>query len=315
MPSRCSPQTISSIIGSVLDSHSPSISSGSVLAAVVNSLSMAHPDPLTYGRRVVLADYIVDDVDHDSSTLPTIVKFIDESTRLRGEMVYCLFSAFSDVLSSPATPAHRRQVVTSIIKEFSIRYPDVCIEEGRVKLGWFRPLSNEDRVVHDLVMNLFSSASASSHSVQRYVSLLRQLSRAQPPVLIRHLSLIGSLLLSVARLPMRQLKSKYEAVLIFVLDLLLKVTPDAFEDASQIETILGSYFRIFDGIGRSRFWGPIVLRFEKICVRYLELSASRACTFFASHADVIRHLINSYESPAASILSDVLTSSTRFLDE
>lgn len=61
-----------------------SISSGSVLAAVMNSLALANPDPLTYARRVVLADYIIDEVNYDASTLPNIVQFIDESVSLRG---------------------------------------------------------------------------------------------------------------------------------------------------------------------------------------------------------------------------------------
>uniref|UniRef100_A0A0M3IP06 NopRA1 domain-containing protein n=1 Tax=Ascaris lumbricoides TaxID=6252 RepID=A0A0M3IP06_ASCLU len=275
MPTRCSPKTISTILGSILDSHSPSISSGSVLAAVMNSLALANPDPLTYARRVVLADYIIDEVNYDASTLPNIVQFIDESVSLR----------------------------------------EVHIEEGVVKLGWLRSLTKEDRVAHEVIMNVFSKASASSPILQHYISLLIQLTKAQPYLLIRHLSLIGSLLLPVGRLPMRQLKSKYISVLVLVLDLLLMITPDAFKEATQIETILSSYFLIFDGIGRNRFWASLVLKFHKVCVRYLELNASRARAFFLSHMDVMGQIVKNHESSDRSLLSDVLTSFGRFCDE
>ncbi|VDK43236.1 unnamed protein product [Anisakis simplex] len=309
MPTRCSSKTISSIIGSILDSHSPSVSSGSVLAAVMNSLSLADPNPLTYARRFVLADYIIDEVDYDPSTLSSIVKFIDRITSSKDELVYCLFSAFSDVLSSSATFARRRQVVLSIIKEFSIRYPEVSVEDGRVKLGWMRALNGEDAITHQLIMDLFESANASPNCAQHYISLLTQLSKAQPVMIIRHLSLISSLLLSVSRLPLRQLKAKYKAFLMFVMDLLLKMSSDieAITEASTaIESILGSFFRIFDGNIKSRFWSPLIMKLQKVCLLFIESNADRGHKLLSSHFDVISQLVTNFESTPGSVLSDVL---------
>ena len=63
------------------------LSSKSIIAAVLSSLHLARPFPLTRGHCAVLVDYILDELQRDYSTMSRMTKFLDNLVKIHGKFI------------------------------------------------------------------------------------------------------------------------------------------------------------------------------------------------------------------------------------
>lgn len=305
MPTRCSPSVISKILSFLLGSHNTSLSSSSVMDAVMNGFKLADPCPLSRRQCPILAEYMLDELQRDAATMEPTLNFLDEMARTRDDIAHCMISAFSDILNTSAS-SHRKRFVKLLMQNFSARYPDVLAENDFMRTRNLRSVSSNDRIMHSMISDLFAAADCSASQVSRCIDALAQVARAQPHVFARHLSLISASLISVVRLPARLLRDRYRQILPFILKLLLSLAPGTFEDANQIQPVLEAFFYFFNNVGKSRVWALTAQIFLNVCISFLELNAKRARPFFVSHSNAVKQFTCGMDSLPAKTLLDIV---------
>uniref|UniRef100_A0A183DT68 Cse1 domain-containing protein n=1 Tax=Gongylonema pulchrum TaxID=637853 RepID=A0A183DT68_9BILA len=177
----------------------------------------------------------------------------------------------------------------------------------------FRSICVQDRKVHSVIVELFGAVAATSGSVfDSKISLLAHYALTLPCVVVRHLPLISACMTSICQLPARLLRSSsYQSLLIFVAKLMIDLAPHSFNEDDRLQTILQSFFSLFENVGHGRTWMPLAQVLQNVCATYLEQNPKAAAPYFLTQTEAIKQLCACVESPAAKMLSDAIARLSR----
>ncbi|VDN00703.1 unnamed protein product [Thelazia callipaeda] len=310
LPTACSSTILSKIIQFLLSSYRPQFISMSVIRAIISSFRFSKTSSFSAEQCSVFIQYILAAMENNFDNVITLLmNFLKDNTN--SDITQKLVADISSILKSPTDILHKpliQQVANAFVKHF----PDSFLKNDTVVVNSFRSICTQDRTVHDAIVELFSSAAATKDIINDKISALSQIVLHQPCVVLRHMPLLTACMASVAQLPGRQLRAKgYQALLHYILKLLLDLAPQSFQEREHLHALLQEFFTLFENVGCGRTWVSLGQQLQCVCVKYLELNAKSAKSYFMLQMEAIKQLCSCMKSPYSKVLVDMIACLSR----
>ncbi|EJD74586.1 hypothetical protein LOAG_18113 [Loa loa] len=307
LPTACSSATLSKIIEYLLESYRSQFTGISVIRTVISAFHASKTYVLSTEQCSVFIQYVLAEMEcHPNDVITLLMKFLENNANIRRDLTQGMIAEVSRVLSSPDN-IQRKRFAQQIADAFVKRFPDARLKNDAIVIDSYRSVCIQDRTVHNAIVELFSAAATPACSIDHKISTLAQITRSQPCVVLRHLPLLSACLASVAQLPARQLRTNsYQSLLLYIPKLLLDLAPQSFEEADRLQSILQTFFTLFENVGCGRTWVPLAQVLQNVCVAYLELNAKSAKSYFLTQIEAVKQLCLCLKSPSSKVLIDTI---------
>ncbi|VIO88055.1 Uncharacterized protein BM_BM9787 [Brugia malayi] len=307
LPTTCSSATLAKIIEYLLESHRSQFVGMSVIRTIISAFHASKTYVLSTKQCGVFIHYALAEMErHSDDVIMLLMKFLENNANIRRDVTQGIITEVSRALTSPDN-IQRKRFAQQIAVAFVKRFPDARLKSDAIVIDSYRSVCIQDRAVHNAIAELFSTAAAPMYSMDHKISTLAQIARSQPCVVLRHFPLLSACLASVAQLPARQLRTNnYQSLLQYILKLLLDLAPQSFEEVDRLQSILQTFFTLFENVGCGRTWVPLAQTLQNVCVAYLELNAKSAKSYFLTQIEAIKQLCLCLKSPSSKILIDTI---------
>ncbi|VBB28151.1 unnamed protein product [Acanthocheilonema viteae] len=307
LPTACSSTTLSKIIQYLLESYRSQFTGMSVIRTVTSAFCASKTYVLSSKQCSVFIQYVLAEMErHSDDVITLLMKFLENNANIRCDLTQEMLAEVSRALTSPDN-IKRKCFAQQIIDAFVKRFPDARLKNDAIVIDSYRSICVHDRTVHNAIVELFSAAAIPVCSMDHKISALGQIAHSQPRVVLRHLPLLSACLASVVQLPARQLRTNsYQSLLQYILKLLLDLAPQSFEEADPLQSILQTFFTLFENVGCGRTWVRLAQVLQNVCVAYLELNPKSAKLYFLTQIEAIKQLCLCLKSPSSKILIDAI---------